>query len=122
MRAVCGLAMWKLGSQSALSDRAEQLTPLSLFDPSSPQRGGNIACHQQLSHQCKLNLVRSPHEALFLDLTGRLGESATMQPLPVPVPTTLHCHVTRTVMGIQNIRTLVISNQVLKRSRMRQNA
>jgi len=72
MGAFYGLVMRKYGSQSALCDRAAQLAPLTLSDPSSPQRVGNITNHQQLSHLCKLNLVMSTQRAWSLDHTGGL--------------------------------------------------
>jgi hypothetical protein len=85
MRAVYGLIMRKLGSQSAVTDRPEQLPPLTLSDIPSPQGGGSSVTHQQLSQWCKLNLVTSPHRDRCLDHTDRLREAASMQPVPVPV-------------------------------------
>jgi hypothetical protein len=60
------------------------LTPLSLSGLASPQGIGNITAHQKLSHWCELNLGMSPHRARYLDLTGRLTESAALQAAPVP--------------------------------------
>lgn len=60
MRAVYGLVSQKYGPQLVLSNH---LLPYLCLIPFPPHGEGNIMNCQQVSYQCKLNLVMSPHSA-----------------------------------------------------------